>query len=124
MAPGFEPWPATSRTGDLPLRHQTLGKCMWFIFQIYSQLKNLFLTEQRATTKLQKKAMLKLMDLHFKIQCKQGHTNRVADALSRLTDHDMATAAISMGQPTWLQILQEAYLKDPYARTKLTELSV
>ena len=43
----------------------------------------LFLTEQRANTKLQQKALLKLMDLNFKIQYKKGSTNAVADALSR-----------------------------------------
>jgi len=42
----------------------------------------LFLTDQKATTKLQQKALLKLMNLQFKIQYKQGSTNAVADALS------------------------------------------
>ena len=43
----------------------------------------LFLTEQKATTKLQQKAVLKLMDLHFTIAYKQGSANAAADALSR-----------------------------------------
>ena len=46
----------------------------------------LFLTEQKATTKLQQKALLKLMDLNFKIAYKQGATNSAADALSRNPD--------------------------------------
>lgn len=70
----------------------------------------LFLTEQRATTKLQQKSMLKLMDLSFKIQYKQGHTNKAADALSRMSDGEHSVLAISVGQPSWLQILQEGYL--------------
>lgn len=62
----------------------------------------LFLTEQRATTKLQQKAMLKLMDLSFKIQYKQGHTNKAADALSRMSELENPLMAISVGQPSWL----------------------
>lgn len=65
----------------------------------------LFLTEQRATTKLQQKAMLKLMDLRFKIQYKQGHANQVADALSKMPDPDLQVSTISVGQPTLLQII-------------------
>jgi len=43
----------------------------------------LYLTEQRVHTKLQHKALLKLMDLQYKIVYKQGATNMAADALSR-----------------------------------------
>jgi hypothetical protein len=42
----------------------------------------LHLTEQRIITKLQQKALLKLMDLQFKIQFKQGITNQATDSLS------------------------------------------
>lgn len=84
----------------------------------------LFLTEQRATTKLQQKAMLKLMDLNFKIQYKQGHTNKAADALSRLSESDQEISAIYVGQPSWLQVLQEGYLQDVEATEKLTQLSL
>lgn len=83
-----------------------------------------FLTEQRATTKLQQKAMLKLMDLRFKIQYKQGQSNKAADALSRITEGDQSVTAISLAQPTWLQILQEGYLEDPEAKLKLAQLSI
>lgn len=83
-----------------------------------------FLTEQRASTKLQQKAMLKLMDLKFKIQYKQGHANTAADALSRRPYSDQEVAAVSVVQPTWLQVLQEGYLEDPEAKSKLTELSI
>jgi hypothetical protein len=84
----------------------------------------LFLIEQWATTKLQQKAMLKLIDLNFKIQYKQGHPNSAADALSRLSDGDNVVHAVSVVQSTWLQILQDGYLTDPEAQAKLTELSV
>lgn len=84
----------------------------------------MFLIEQRATTKLQQKAMLKLMDLDYKIQYKQGLTNRAADALSRMADPEDTVLAISVGNPSWLQILQDGYLEDPDARDKLTELCI
>lgn len=84
----------------------------------------MFLTEQRATTKLQRKAMLKLMDLDYRIQYKQGFTNLAVDALSRVTQEDQSILAISVCQLSWLQILQEGYLQDPEAKTKLTELSL
>lgn len=60
----------------------------------------IFLTEQRASTKLQQKAMLKLMDLKFKIQYKQGHTNAAADALSRRPMTEQSVAAVFVAQPT------------------------
>jgi hypothetical protein len=43
----------------------------------------LHLTEQKITSKLQQKALLKLMDLNFTIQYKKGTSNSAADALSR-----------------------------------------
>lgn len=84
----------------------------------------MFPTEQRATTRLQQEATLKLMDLNYKIQYKQGVTNKAANALSRMGDSENEVSAISAGQPSWLQILQAGYLEDPEARIKLTELSV
>lgn len=43
----------------------------------------LHLTEQRVTSRIQQKALLKLMDLQFKICYKQGALNLAANALSR-----------------------------------------
>ena len=40
----------------------------------------LYLTEHKATTKLQQKAVLKLMDLKFQIQYNKGTSNAAADA--------------------------------------------
>jgi hypothetical protein len=42
-----------------------------------------YLTDQRVSTKLQQKALLKLMDLQYTIQYKKGATNMAADALFR-----------------------------------------
>jgi hypothetical protein len=64
----------------------------------------LHLTEQIVTSRIQQKALLKLMDLKYKIQYKQGITNAAADALSRNPDpHQLF--AISMSNPAWLERL-------------------
>lgn len=85
----------------------------------------LFLTEQRAATKLQQKALLKLMDLNFKIQYKKGSTNAAADALSRcVVDTDKHLMSLSSCTPSWLEKLQEGYQDDPVTKQLLTELSL
>ena len=43
----------------------------------------LHITEQRVTSKIQHKALVKLMDLDYQIQYKKGINNVAADALSR-----------------------------------------
>lgn len=84
-----------------------------------------FLTEQKASTKLQQKAPLKLMDLSFKIQYKKGSTNAAADALSRCqhvsTDHVLS---ISSCTPSWLGNLQDSYTKDPDTTKLLAESAI
>jgi len=83
----------------------------------------LFLTEQRATTKLQQKAMIKLMDLNFKIQYKKGISNKAADALSRVSDTS-EVMPISQVVPSWMEKLQEGYQEAPEAKQLLTELAI
>lgn len=77
----------------------------------------LHLTEQRITTKLQQKALLKLRDLQFKIQFKQGITNQAADSLSRCAALEFVMA-VAVSKPDWLSKVKEGYLVDPEA-TKL-----
>ena len=85
----------------------------------------LFLTDQKATTKLQQKALLKLIDLQFKIQYKQGSTNAAADALSRCPASNVSELhAISACTPSWMGHLQEGYADDPEAQQLLVELSI
>jgi hypothetical protein len=89
----------------------------------------LFLTEQKATTKLQQKALLKLMDLNFKIQYKKGTTNSVADALSRFPEDTPENThkpiqSISVCTPTWIERLHEGYEQDEDAKQLLIELSL
>ena len=72
-------------------------------FMIRTDHKSLlFLLEQKATTKLQQKAVLKLMDLSFTISYKKGITNAAADALSRCPSDD-TVSAISESTPVWLE---------------------
>jgi hypothetical protein len=53
-------------------------------FTIRTDHKSLLhLTEQRITSKIQHKALVKLMDLDYHIQYKKGINNAAADALSR-----------------------------------------
>jgi hypothetical protein len=63
-----------------------------------------YLIEQKATSQLQLKAIMKLMDLNFKIQYETGITNAAADALSRYPPSDFVFA-ISASNPTWLDRL-------------------
>jgi len=74
-----------------------------------------YLTEQKATTQLQLKALMKLMDLNFKIQYKTCITNAAADALSR-NPSSKSVFAISSPTPAWLDKLQEGYMEDSAAK--------
>jgi hypothetical protein len=65
------------------------------------------LDDQRLTTPCQQKALTKLLGLRYKISYKQGHTNRVADALSRLP-HDQL-CSVTIVQPTWLSEVADSY---------------
>ncbi|WVZ81498.1 hypothetical protein U9M48_028869 [Paspalum notatum var. saurae] len=83
----------------------------------------LHLTEQRVTSRLQHKALIKLMDLQFSIQYKKGITNAAADALSRCP-LQQEVSSVSESIPSWIQKLKEGYADDAAAQQLLTELSV
>jgi hypothetical protein len=74
----------------------------------------LHLTEQKITSKLQQKALLKLMDLNFTIQYKKGTSNSAADALSRKV-HFGELLAVLVCQPAWKERVLAGYLEDPAA---------
>jgi hypothetical protein len=80
----------------------------------------LHMSDQRVTTKLQQKALLKLMDLQFKIQYKKGTSKQVDDSLSRCSSH-LTVTAIAISNPEWLARVKEGY--DPIAVKLLKELS-
>lgn len=74
----------------------------------------LHLTEQRIATKIQQKAVFKLMDLQFKIVYKQGAANQAADALSRC--HEVGPlCAISSAYHEWLEKIKLGYEDDQEA---------
>ena len=81
----------------------------------------LHLTEQKIHTKIQQKALLKLMDLDYSIQYKKGIHNTAADSLSRKPSSVMA---VSMCTPTWIEQLKAGYDQDEFTRQLLTELSI
>lgn len=74
----------------------------------------LYLTNQRIHTKLQHKALLKLMDLQFKIVYKMGITNAVAETI----------LSISFCTPAWVEKLLQGYEEYPSAKQLLTELAL
>jgi hypothetical protein len=80
------------------------------------------LDEQRLTTPWQQKALTKLLDLRYKICYKQGHTNQVANTLSRVQSDDVF--ALSAVQPTWMQTLSEIYLQHSDTTSMLQALAV
>jgi transposase InsO family protein len=87
----------------------------------------LHLTDQRLNTPIQQRAFTKLLGLQFRIQYKQGHTNRAADALSRRyhteTVGDAELTAITVCRPAWLETIQSSYHQDPEAQNRLMRLS-
>jgi hypothetical protein len=65
------------------------------------------------------------MGLRYKILYKKGVDNKVADALSRVTNNPCQTlAAVSTLQTIWLQELVDAYHSDPFAVKLLSTLAV
>jgi hypothetical protein len=80
------------------------------------------ITDQRVATKIQQKAILKMMDLQYRVIYKQGTANQAADALSRCPQH-VSICAISALYPEWLEKVKMGYQDDPKALQLLQELS-
>jgi hypothetical protein len=78
----------------------------------------LHLTDQKVVSRLQQKALLKLMDLQFQLQYKKGLSNAAANALSRAPD-TLNVLAISLSNPTWLAKLQQGYNDDAESKQLL-----
>jgi len=72
---------------------------------------------------MQRKAMTRLMGLHFKIIYKKGKDNIAADALSRVA-HMMALQAVSVVQPAWVQEVLNSYTTDSRAQQLLQRLAI
>jgi hypothetical protein len=83
------------------------------------------LDDQRLTTPWKHKALTKLMGLKYKILYKKCAENRVADALSRVSNNpSQELLALSALQPVWLQELVDAYPSDPHIAKLLSTLVV
>lgn len=80
------------------------------------------LDDQRLTTPWQQKALTKLLGLRFKIYYKQGTSNRVADALSRVSTDQVL--ALSVIQPAWFHKVAAAYSKHKDTNSLLQALSL
>lgn len=85
-------------------------------FVIRTDHKSLsYLDEQHLHSDLQRKAMTRLMGLRFKIVYRRGKENVAADALSRVA-HLLATQAVTVVQPQWIQEVLNSYTTDPGAQ--------
>jgi len=93
-------------------------------FFIQTDHKSLaYLNEQNLHSDMQRKAMTRLMGLHFKIIYKKGKDNIAADALSRVA-HMMALQAVLVVQPAWVQEVLNSYTTDSRAQQLLQRLAI
>lgn len=81
------------------------------------------LEEQPLGTKLQRKAMAKLVGLQFRFQYKKGTDNGAANALSRVS-HLLQIHTISSCRPDWVQEIFNSYEMDLEVQQLLTSLAV
>ena len=93
-------------------------------FTIVTDHKSLaYLNDQNLHSNMQRKAMTRLMGMHFKIVYRQGKENIAADILSRVA-HMMAVQAVSTVKPTWVQEVLNSYATDPQAQQMLAKLAI
>jgi hypothetical protein len=72
---------------------------------------------------MQRKAMVKLVGLQFKLHYRKGPDNKAADALSRV-GHNFALQSSTVAMHVWLQEVTNAYATDPTSQRLLQELGV
>jgi hypothetical protein len=80
------------------------------------------LNEQRLHTPWQHKVFTKLLGLQYKIIYRQGHSNRVADALSRRISPEINV--VSEVVPQWLTDVQNNYSHDPTTQSLMAKLAL
>uniref|UniRef100_A0A8R7U1I3 Reverse transcriptase domain-containing protein n=1 Tax=Triticum urartu TaxID=4572 RepID=A0A8R7U1I3_TRIUA len=74
-----------------------------------------FMTDQKISTSIQHKLMLKLLELNFTLQYKKGKENIAADALSR----KHSVMAISLATPQWISVVESSYCNDAACKSLL-----
>ncbi|XP_062203827.1 uncharacterized protein LOC133906051 [Phragmites australis] len=96
-------------------------------FVIKTDHKSLMhLDEQRLSTPWQHKALTKMLGLQYKIVYKKGAENKVADALSRVSQlsNTAEVATLSVAHPIWLEEVVSGYRDDEAASKLLAELAI
>jgi hypothetical protein len=94
-------------------------------FTIFTVQKSLTqLTEQRLHTRWQQKVFTKLMGLQYRVVYKQGIDNRVADALSRKSSHEMVCEAVSSASSVWIQEVLAGYDQDEHTLSMMAKLAI
>jgi hypothetical protein len=72
---------------------------------------------------MQRKAMVKLVRLQFKFQCKKGSDDKVVDALSRIAQA-ISIQGTSTVVKVWIQEVINSYVVDDTTHRLLQELAV
>ncbi len=80
------------------------------------------LLEQRITTTLQHKGMLKLMGLEYTIKYKKGKENLAVNALSRRGLEEGSVQALTTVIPTWVNEVIESYKGDSRVQQIIAEV--
>lgn len=83
-----------------------------------------YLLEQKITTAIQQKGMLKLLGLDYIIQYRKGKENKAADALSRRGYEEGSNKPISAVVPEWVMEISKSYLQDVDCQKLIEQLSL
>lgn len=82
------------------------------------------LTDQRLHTDWQKKALTKLMGLHYTVAYKKGILNGAADALSRKPVDRSEVFTVSVIKPVWLESVEQSYEGDAHVQAIIQKLAI
>jgi ribonuclease HI len=82
-----------------------------------------YIQEQMLVEGIQHKLLIKLLRFSYKVEYKQGMTNKVVDALSRAT-HSTEVMAISAAIPKWMEQVTSSYEQDNTCSDLITKLSI